>query len=156
MLIRRKPLFYVACCGVLVGLALLIFPPYSAYCESEYANNYYCTAYSVASALSTFVDTHNGAFTALATIAIAWFTLTLKRSTDRLWDATNRSVDALISAENCYLFPIIVTENVGKLISTYGRYDKSESMWKQEVETPSIALYFQNFGRTSHAQTDQQ
>jgi hypothetical protein len=34
-----------------------------------------------------FLETYNGAVTAVATIAIAAFTLTLKRSTDKLWEA---------------------------------------------------------------------
>jgi hypothetical protein len=39
-----------------------------------------------------FIDQYNGAFTALATVAIAWFTFSLKASTDKMWKA---STDAL-------------------------------------------------------------
>ncbi len=87
MLIRRKRLFWFGAGLLAVGLTFLILPPYSAYCEEDHTNNYYCSIYELAVALSAFVETYSGAFTALATIAIAWFTLTLKRSTDKLWEA---------------------------------------------------------------------
>jgi hypothetical protein len=46
-------------------------------------------------------DTHNGLITALAGIAVAVFTLTLKQSTDRLWNAHNR---ALETVERAFVF----------------------------------------------------
>ena len=90
MLIRRKRLFWFGAGLFVVGFAFLIFPPYSAYCEGHHANDYYCYAYKLAVTLSALVEAHSGAFTALATIAIAWFTLTLKRSTDKLWLSAER------------------------------------------------------------------
>jgi hypothetical protein len=90
MLIRRKRLFWFGASLLFVGLAFLIFPPYKTYCEGDYANNYYCVIYELTIALSAFVEEHSGAFTALATVAIAWFTLSLRESTDRLWDASER------------------------------------------------------------------
>jgi hypothetical protein len=47
------------------------------------------SAYQFLAALPQFVDDHNGALIAIATIAIAWFTFTLKRSTVKMWRVTN-------------------------------------------------------------------
>jgi hypothetical protein len=93
MLIWRKRLFPVAVAILVLGAAFLILPPYAAYCEGENTKNYYCSAYELTVTLSAFVEAHNGAFTALATIAIAGFTLTLKWSTDKLWLAGERQFE---------------------------------------------------------------
>jgi hypothetical protein len=76
-----------------VGLTFLILLPYGAHCESDNAGNYYCTAYKIAAAIGTFVDMHNGAVTALATLAVAAFTFTLWRSTKGMLAATNNSIN---------------------------------------------------------------
>jgi len=92
MLIRRNLLFWLAVSLLAVGIAFLILQPYEEYCESDYANNYYCAAYEVTMALSAFVDVHSGAFTALATVAIAAFTFTLWWSTRGMLRAANESI----------------------------------------------------------------
>jgi hypothetical protein len=57
-----------------------------------------------------FFDKDSGALTALATIAIAWFTWTLRQSNEKLWgatkiaaDAAKQSADALVTAERAYV-----------------------------------------------------
>jgi hypothetical protein len=45
--------------------------------------------------IETALDAHNGMITAMATIAIAWFTLSLRQATDRLWDAGERQLKLL-------------------------------------------------------------
>jgi hypothetical protein len=92
MLIRRKRLLWFAAGLLVVGAAFLVLPPYSAYCEGDNANNDYCAAYELTVVIVAFVEAHSGSFTALATVAIAWFTLTLKVSTDKLWDAGERQL----------------------------------------------------------------
>ena len=37
-----------------------------------------------------FLDDHNGVMTAIATGVVAWFTFSLRQSTDKLWDAGNQ------------------------------------------------------------------
>lgn len=49
-------------------------------------------------AIGTWLDTHSAFVAALATIAIAYFTLTLKRATDRLWQAAERDLEAFKTA----------------------------------------------------------
>jgi hypothetical protein len=93
ILVRRKRLLWIGVGIAVVGIAFLVFPPYGAYCESNHANNYYCAAYEVTVALGAFVDSHNGAVTAIATIFIGLFTYTLKRATDKLWSAGERQLE---------------------------------------------------------------
>jgi hypothetical protein len=54
-----------------------------------------CTNYEVMAALLELIEKYNGAFTALASIAIACFTLTLWRSTDKLWRTSERALTEL-------------------------------------------------------------
>jgi hypothetical protein len=82
MSIRRKRLFWFGSGLLFVGLAFLVFPPYSAYCETDYANNYFCAAYTVTVALATWVDVHSGAVTAIATAVIGCFTITIWKIND--------------------------------------------------------------------------
>jgi hypothetical protein len=84
MVIRRKRLFWLALAGCVIGLSFIIIPPYRTYCEGHYSNDYYCAIYKILAALFSFIDEHEGAFTVLATIAIAWFTLSLRRATNEL------------------------------------------------------------------------
>jgi len=50
------------------------------------------SAYKIVVALGGLVESYSAAFTALATVAIAAFTLTLKWSTDKLWGAGERQL----------------------------------------------------------------
>jgi hypothetical protein len=42
--------------------------------------------------IAAALDSYNGLITAIATICIAWFTFSLRQSTDRLWDAGERQI----------------------------------------------------------------
>jgi hypothetical protein len=53
------------------------------------------SAYQSLAGLPKFVDDHNGGLVALATIAIAWFTFTLKRSSVKMWRVTNDAITRL-------------------------------------------------------------
>jgi hypothetical protein len=64
--IQRPRLFWFSAVLLVAGLTILLIPA------------------RVAAAL-VFLDDHNGAFTALTTIAVACFTLTLWWSTERMW-----------------------------------------------------------------------
>jgi hypothetical protein len=89
---KKKVLFWVAVL-LLIGGASLGFPPYHYYCENNQANYYYCAANKVLVALGDLIDEHDGAITALATIAIAWFTWTLRESSEKMWDVANRTLE---------------------------------------------------------------
>lgn len=62
-----------------VGASLLVIPPYLDYCEHDYANEKYCTAYEMAAIFGAFLEAHNGAVTAIATAIIAWFTWSIRQ-----------------------------------------------------------------------------
>jgi hypothetical protein len=57
--------------------------------------SWFQSAYQSLAALPKFVDDHNGALIAAATIAIAWFTFTLKRSSVKMWRVTNNALTLL-------------------------------------------------------------
>jgi hypothetical protein len=63
-------------------------------------------------------------------------------------EAARNSADALISAERAHLFVAVDGNTIGEIVSKYGMWDKSESMFSDDVETPSVAYSFRNFGKT--------
>jgi hypothetical protein len=86
------------------------------------------SAYQSLAALPKFVDDHNGGLIALAAIAIAWFTFTLKRSSVKMWRITNEAIAAL---ERPQIGPYNMTfKNISRDVS-------------------SINLYAINYGRVS-------
>jgi hypothetical protein len=83
-----------------VWLFLYSIPVTAKICEQSATNDeQHCATYRVPSFLfieaTKIANDYGAAITALATIAIAAFTWTLKRSTDRLWDAGERQLDHL-------------------------------------------------------------
>src|SRR6202021_3731348 len=83
----------------IVGLLSLI-PAHYEICEvTEKTKEEQCTAYQLIPfagiKVGYVLDKAGGIITALATIAIAVFTLTLKHATDRLWDAGERQLRLL-------------------------------------------------------------
>jgi hypothetical protein len=94
---RREKLFWLCVGAALVVLFLSLIPAHYEICEiSEKTKDEHCASYQVAQFLGIkipqFLDRMGGVLTALATVAIAAFTLTLKRATDRLWDAGERQI----------------------------------------------------------------
>lgn len=92
--------FGVATALLLVLLIFRFVPYYGQICEpggeAKAAN---CTSYQLLPYIvleaAQFLDKMGGAITAVATIAIAIFTFTLKRATDKLWDAGERQLNLL-------------------------------------------------------------
>ena len=78
----------------LVGAALLVLPSYRDYCETNDANDYYCAAYETVATFFALVQSYNGAFVVFATIAIAWFTLSLREFTDKLGEIADATASA--------------------------------------------------------------
>jgi hypothetical protein len=72
-------------------------PSHVHYCHGYEANNKECPTYHITLValwqLGIFLNYISAAIAALATVAIAYFTLILKRSTDKLWDAGERQLD---------------------------------------------------------------
>jgi hypothetical protein len=71
------------------------FPTEYQVCEIT-NNGEHCGSYNILFGLVwksvLILDRYGALITALATIAIAWFTLTLRRSTDRLWEAGEKQI----------------------------------------------------------------
>jgi hypothetical protein len=138
MLIRCKLLFWSGVALLFVGVAFLILPPYEKYCESNYANDYYCSAYKVPVTLGAWLDLHAGAITAL-------FTIVLGISTILLWKVTAKSAGiaerALTELERAYIF-------VDKIETNVSRFFSSGLVWRDGEQTPIFRLWAVNFGRT--------
>jgi len=93
--------------GFLLGFATLLvifilssdFAAYYEVCETTKEGAKECTSYNVMSytfhKIGAALDSYNGLITAAATAFIAWFTLSLRQSTDKLWDAGERQLALL-------------------------------------------------------------
>jgi hypothetical protein len=92
-------------CSILAGTILLLIAAWGSdsvgqiceYNQSTHQND--CAVHNVAIFLliksGEIINFYGALITALATIAIACFTYTLKKSTDRLWDASERQLGHL-------------------------------------------------------------
>jgi hypothetical protein len=93
--------------GFVLGLALMLliflfssdFAAHYEICEPANTGAKDCASYSVLSyalhKVGATLDALNGVITAIATAFIAWFTLSLRQSTDKLWDAGERQLKLL-------------------------------------------------------------
>jgi hypothetical protein len=93
--------------GFLLGFASLLiifvlssdFSAHYEVCETTKEGAKDCASYGVLSyalhEVGAALDSYNGLITAMATAFIAWFTLSLRRSTDKLWDAGERQLKLL-------------------------------------------------------------
>jgi hypothetical protein len=84
------------------------------------------SAYQYLAAFPKFVDDHNGALIAVATIAIAWFTFTFTRSSVKIWRVTNHAITLLERPQ----------------IGTYNTTFKNISR-----DVSSVSVYAVNYGR---------
>jgi hypothetical protein len=101
---RRFPDLLV---GFLLGFALLLvifllssdMAAHYEICETTREGAKECASYNVLPyalrKVGAALDAYNGLITAIATIFIAWFTFSLRRSTDKLWDAGERQLKFL-------------------------------------------------------------
>ncbi|BAM91093.1 hypothetical protein S58_51140 [Bradyrhizobium oligotrophicum S58] len=106
---RRSPDLAV---GFVLGFAVMLliflfssdFTAHYEICEPANTGAKDCASYNMLSyafhKIGTTLDALNGAITAIATAFIAWFTLSLRQSTDKLWEAGERQIAiANVSAE---------------------------------------------------------
>jgi hypothetical protein len=117
----RRDKWFWACVGIVLLVGFLALIPFNGeICEkADNAGHKECASHGlpiyVSFKVQAFLDFIGVAITALATIAIAWFTLTLRQSTDRLWKAGDdqlkeikRSADtserALTTTERAFVF----------------------------------------------------
>jgi hypothetical protein len=97
---RREKIFWLAVGAALfIGFMALIPAHYEICKESAKPGEEACASYRFLPFLlvevGKILDALGVAITALATIAIAWFTWSLRRSTDKLWDAGERQLELL-------------------------------------------------------------
>jgi hypothetical protein len=112
--IRRPVLFLCGVALLVVGVACVVVPHVAVLLE--------------------FIEKYNGAFTALATIAVAWFTWTLRQSTDKLWRISERALTELEA-------PVISI----KIVNTGFSLD----LLKTSFTGGTLKYAFVNYGRTA-------
>jgi hypothetical protein len=94
----REKIFWLVVGTIFVVGFIALIPAHGEICkESQKASEEACTSYSLVPFLvieiGKILDALGVAITALATIAITWFTFSLRRSTDKLWDAGERQIE---------------------------------------------------------------
>jgi hypothetical protein len=95
---RREKAFWLILGTIYVVGLIALIPAHGEICkEGQKAGEEACTSYSLLPFLliriGQALDALGVAITALATIAIAWFTWSLWRSTDKLWIAGERQIE---------------------------------------------------------------
>lgn len=114
-----------------------------------------------ASVALSFVDTHSGALTLIATVAIAAFTFTLWRSTDKLWSAAERQ--RRDARHSIYASQVAARASRESAVAAKKTADATEKLLNN-LEVPyvlphemkfnysdshgSIAFSFKNYGRS--------
>ena len=117
-----------------------LIPAHYRICETnQYTGHEYCTPHQILSfaliKLGKFIDASGAAITALATIAIAAFTWTLKKATDRLWDAGEKQLRHIEASSKHELRAYLhVNDVIISLMNT--EYN------------PNIQVIIQNYGQT--------
>ena len=97
---RRERIFWLILGAIYVVGLIALIPAHGEICkESTKTGEEACTTYRlvpfIVIEVGKVLDALGIAITALATIAIAWFTWSLRRSTDKLWDAGERQLKLL-------------------------------------------------------------
>lgn len=153
-MLRHRRLFWWGCGLLAVGVAFLVIPPYQGYCRAAHGS-YSCAPYELAAALGHLIKAYDAAITALATIAIAGFTLTLWLSSEKMWKVTKESADAaklnaqaVIDAERAHLYVVVVQHDVVETISAVAGAKYSADMAKRKMNAPFLAYVFRNAGKT--------
>jgi hypothetical protein len=99
-LTRREKIFWLIVGAIFVIGFIFLIPAYGQICEqNKDGSQGDCPRYHVALVaiwhIAKFLDDHNGVMIAIATGVVAWFTFSLRQSTDKLWDAGERQLDLL-------------------------------------------------------------
>jgi hypothetical protein len=113
-------------------------------CETTKEGAKECASYGVVHfalhEIGAALDSYNGLITALATAFIAWFTLSLRRSTDKLWDAgerqTNIARQAMIAGERAFVFATGVSPYY-EMDDTGLYHWRFRPTWKNSGDTPT-------------------
>ena len=87
-------------------------------------------------------------WTAIASFAIAIFTWTLWRSSEKMWKVTNLNVQAAIDGERAHLYVLVTQHNVSDLIDATSGAKYSPKIAKDKIQAPIVAYVFKNSGKT--------
>lgn len=139
---------------VQLGVEASLIPMYGEICEkpNDVANKdctqYYITLFAFFRLLR-FLEDHNGAITALATVVIGVFTVVLAQSTNKLWEESKKATEsaekaALAAKSSADVLPLIERAYVFAKV----RFDKGVPSIFRSDGTYSFTVLFVNRGKT--------
>ncbi len=152
MLIRTS---YIVASFLLVGIALLVMgwtfgriPTHAEYCETnQYTGHKECAPYHVALIalwqIGKFFDYISAPLTAFATVAIGWFTYTLRNSTNRLWEAGERQ----FQLEGPFLHPVFEPNMFARNLKVRPIIPDQPAMQHAPI-FPEVRFRIRNVGRS--------
>lgn len=152
---RRERLFWIFVGSALFLTFFSLVPDYHEYCKIDpdtHQKN--CARYHVTLFLAIHVgealNYWGAAVTALATIAIAVFTFSLRQSTDKLWEAGERQIAISFSAVQANLRSVAVAESALKDIERAFVYcARSEIVQPDFPQKPDSPYVFNVFWKNS-------
>ncbi len=134
--------------------ASLGYPTQIAVCEVANGTEK-CAAHYVPVGIIRWVlfqlDRYGVLLTAIFTGFIAWFTWTLRQSTEKMWVETKKGTDALSVVERAYVYPIIVSPGAIEACIENALVFYLDDLTKDDVpatETAELTFKFKNFGKT--------
>jgi hypothetical protein len=125
---------------------------------SQYADKDHCTPHHLLYVVLWYGGyiINAATITAVATGFIAWFTWTLRQSTEKMWSATQiaaaaaqKSAEVLPVIEGAYVYPDILAENIASNLQNLehpmivNRVLRLEFQFKNFGKTPAILHHFQ-------------
>jgi hypothetical protein len=139
--------------ALLCGIVLLVagawalgwIPPHAEYCEQNPQTQHKeCATYHIALIavwqIGKFLNAIAVALTALATVAIGYFTYTLKASTDKLWDAGERQLRHLDATAERQLRAYVLVSSAKVHDFGIERPPRAEVIIKNSGQTPAFDL----------------
>lgn len=148
-------LIFLAVLIAVVAFSLTMMPIHGEICHETNTGHENCATYNiVAVALWHIKEATNDfspALAAVATIAIAWFTFSLRQSTDKLWSVSERQLEANNAASAAYVYPIIISAGAAAECITSATVYYVGDLTKDDVpvpETTELTFRIKNYGNT--------
>ncbi len=166
-MLKRMPWREIVACLIGAALVLLVawalgwFPAYANYCYYDQTGHEHCASYHIVLVAlfhaGKLLSDASLVITAIATGFIAYFTLSLKQSTDQLWqantqqiaiakksaDAANVIASAAVRAEQAHVYPVVDAQNIVEKLLSWNQTGNPEIL-----RGITVSYYLKNFGKT--------
>ena len=123
--------------GALFGLSAM-YPAYGEICETGQKD---CATYGLTPFLlikiGKSLDAMSAAITAVATVVIGWFTITLAKSTDKMWEASTIQLDHAENTAERQLRAYVYVDKINVIENRPGQIFRAELVIKNFGQTPA-------------------